>query len=103
MGGSLTGAANRASTDVTPARSSWRRNRLRYTTRYDQRTRAVAVVHEQTLSAAAGERGGFHRAEMTSNECRTSHRESRLAGGWPLRMECDSGRRCGKWIRTTCP
>jgi hypothetical protein len=80
MGRALTDAVNRASTDVMPTRSSWRRNRLRYTTRYDERTRAVAVVHEQTFSAAAGERGGFHRAEMTSNEGRTPRREDRLAG-----------------------
>ena len=54
--------------DVSP----WRRNHLREATWHDQRAGAVAVIHEQALSAAAGDSCCFQCAQMTSHEGRPS-------------------------------
>jgi hypothetical protein len=59
-GRALTEAVDRVVKDIMSTWSSWRPDRLRHATRHDERARAVTVVHEEALSAAAWERGGFH-------------------------------------------
>jgi hypothetical protein len=58
-GRALTEAVGRVGKDIMSNWSSWRPDRLRHATRHDECARAVPVVHEQALSAAARERGGF--------------------------------------------
>ena len=45
--------------DVNAGISPWRRNYLRDATRHNKRAGAVAIVHEEALSAAARECSGF--------------------------------------------
>ena len=60
MARAITDAVDLVGTDIMFARSPWRRNRLRYAARYEERARAVTVVHKKALSAAARDCGGFH-------------------------------------------
>jgi hypothetical protein len=67
--------------DVDADVSPWRRNHLRDSTRHDKRAGAIAVVHQEALSAAAREHGRFQGTEMARDEGRPSRRYDRSTSG----------------------